>query len=129
MKTISIILIIFLLYSYLGCFSAKAFTDRNTIRTSLENEEQISLTTKYLDEYSLYLPNTYKFKNETVYSLIRTDEWNARLFQSVKIPFQSIHKMEKQQIDPARTILIMVAIGGLVYGISSYDPGYSMSFK
>ena len=129
MKVISIILLFSLLYSCLGCFSTKAFTDINTIRTSLENEEQISLTTKHLDKYNLYLPNTYKFKNDTVYSLVRNSEWNSNRYQSTKIPFHSIHKMEKQQIDATRTIFLLTAIGVIIYGISSYDPGYSMSFK
>ena len=129
MKTIAIILIFSLLCSSFGCFSTKAYTDNNAIRMSLENKEEISLTTKHLDKYSLHLPNTYKFKNDTVFGLVRSGKWNVRSYQSIKIPFRSVHKIEKKEIDATKTILLVAAIGGLIYCISSFDPGYSMSFK
>ena len=103
--------------------------DNISIRKTLENEEEISLTTKHLDRYSFHLPNTYKFTKDTVLGLIKSEQWNMRYFRSIKIPFHSLHKIEQKEIDGARTTLLVTAIGGLIYCISNFEPGFSLSSR
>jgi len=116
-------------YSCLGCFSTIKYYDRSDIRTLLEKEEELSFTTMRLDRYSLHLPNTYKFKNDTVFGLVKSEQWNIRSYQAIKIPFRDIHKIEKKEFDAGNTTLLGVTIVGVVLAIKSCLGSMSFGFS
>ena len=129
MKLISILLISSLVYSCLGCFSTRVNSKNDEIRGSLENKKELSITTRQLEKYSLYLPNTYNFKNDTVYGLLRSEQWNIRTYHTAKIPFNDIYRVEKKQINPLKTILLFGGITAIIVAISNIEIGFGMNFR
>jgi hypothetical protein len=119
MKTISIILVVTLLYCCLGCFNTKVLTHNETIQESLKKKEEIIIITYDKKKYNFFYPNTYWFKNDTVYGLVKWEVPKDRTFQDIKISFHDIEGIEKKELDAARTTLSLVAIGGLIYAVVS----------
>ena len=129
MKIISVTLICSLLFATISCTRTRILHDKDEMRDCLEDQSEISITTYQNNKYGLYLPNTYKFKNDTIFGLQRDIQWNKRTYHSIKIPFYQIQSIERKRIDPVNTILLIGGIVGIIIAISNIQIGFDMNFR
>ena len=113
MKSISIILILSLVFYSLGCYRSVILKKDSEIVDALENRKEIYLITDKNETYDFTYSEAYQFKNDTIYSHI---DVQSNRFNPVKIAYNDIDYIKVEELDEAHIIISTILIAGAIRG-------------
>jgi len=131
MKSTSIILILLLVYSCIGCYTTKVIRQNDEILNCLKQKEGIYyLTTRNSERYSFNDQKySYKFENDTLYGSakkVTSDSWQK--FEQIKFHIKDIYGIETQEIEPIKSGFFIVALGASVTYFIYYAVSHAKYF-
>ena len=111
----NIVTILLLLSFSFGCNKRMVLMKDEERRKALEKGEGNSIVTDNDQEYNLYLPSIYTFRNDTIHAELKIPTGTGTKTISKRFAYHSIRQMEQTEIDAARTVLVVGFMVGTVY--------------
>ena len=106
-KIVSLILIMAMFINSIGCYASQSL--KNEEYNTVSIGEKIIITMRDDTKHSIIVEDILK---DNIYG-----RYTRRQFQgkSVVIPVENIKKIERRQASPGKTVLLFIAVAGLIY--------------